>query len=654
MLRVQGLGKSFGGRQLFEGVDWHIPHQGRYGFVGPNGVGKTTLFRILVGELEPDEGDVIHPKGVELGYLPQEATVEADKPLLAFVMEGAQSLLEMEKQIEQMTLQLETTPNDMKLQETFTALQTQFEQRGGYKLKSLARQIVVGMGFGQDDFDKSLQSFSGGWRMKALLCQLLLGQPHVLLLDEPTNHLDLESIEWLEQFLKGYQGTVIVISHDRFFLNHIVDAIVELTPKALNTHPGSYDHYLKARQQRIELQIKTAAEQQKEIERIEAFVERFRYKATKAKQVQSREKRLAQLRAELVEVETIAGAAMQFSFPVPERMGRVVVDAKGLTKSFGDKTLYSGVDLQIERGQKVAFVGPNGAGKTTLLNMIAGLLEPDSGAIGLGHQVSLSHFAQHSVDQLDLSRTILQEMQASAIPETYGQIRNILGAFGFSGDAVEKQISVLSGGEKTRLALAKLLLVPAGCLLLDEPTNHLDMVSREVLEHALQSFEGAVCVISHDRYFLNQFVNKVIHIEQGQIIEYPGDYAYYQWKHKGVAEATPQETEDAPDLKSRKVQRQLLAQLQSQKQSETKSLRKKIQTIEQEIEQGEQHHQTLETLLADPQTYQRDDIGELTRAYKEQESQLEFLMLSWEEAQEALMLIEEKYVAQEEAIRQGR
>ena len=656
MLRVHELKKSFGRKNLFSEIDWQVPSQGCYGFVGPNGVGKTTFFRILVGELEPDEGEVIHPPKSELGYLPQEATLEAQDNLLEFVLQGANRLLAMQQELDRLLALFDDSKQGKQAQLQYESLHQTFERMGGYMIQSRAREIVVGMGFSTDDFDRSLQSFSGGWRMKALLSQLLLGHPEVLLLDEPTNHLDVESIQWLEGFLRNYEGTSLVISHDRHFLNNISKGIIELTPKTVEVFPGSYDHYIKAKKERRALQIKQSIQQQKEIEKLEAWVERFRYKATKAKQVQSREKVLNQMKQDHVSVDALVQAGMHFSFPVPERMGRVVLNANEITKSFGDHTLYDEVSLTLERGQKVALVGPNGAGKTTLLNMLAGQTKPDAGWIERGHNVTISHFAQHSVDQLNMENTLLKEMMDDSTPETAPQVRHILGAFGFSGEDVSKQISVLSGGEKTRLALAKLLLKPAGCLMLDEPTNHLDMLSREMLEQALDSFEGAVCVVSHDRYFLSQFVNKVVHIQDGQLVEYIGDYAYYTWKREQLEEGEGQSPSEpkkqAPvELKSRKAQRQALAVLQQARLKETKSLRKQNESLEASIQSLEEAHSELESTLADPDFYSSGDVEAVTKSYKKTEQQLESAMEQWEQVQAQLEVIQQKYALEEARIK---
>ena len=672
MIRLCGLAKSFGGRQLFESIDWQLPSRGCWGLVGPNGVGKTTLMRLIMGLDEPDAGEVLLGRRTDVGYLPQEATVESREPLLEFIKRGAGPLLAMKAELDALIERLEGAPDHEKaaFAEEMTSLEEAFRRRGGWAIDSHARQIAVGMGFGHEDLDKPLDAFSGGWRMKALLSQLLLRSPDVLLLDEPTNHLDMESVEWLEQFLAHYPGAVILISHDRYFLNHVVQGIAELTPRQLYVRPGDYDRFVQWKEAERERIAKLAQQQSEEIQRIEQFVDRFRSKATKAAQVQSRLKLLDKI--ERVEVEAPQRASIQFRFTAPERMGKLVVDAQQLTKRFGQRSVYQRLDFKLHRGEKVAFVGPNGAGKSTLLKMLAGALSPDEGVVELGFQVTSSYFAQHSVDQLDLSLTLVEEMNRWATPATSGQVRHILGAFGFSGDAVDKKIHVLSGGEKTRLALSKLLLRPAGLLLLDEPTNHLDVETRQILEEALRAFDGAICVISHDRYFLNQFVNRVVHIEGGRLTEYPGDYDYYKWRRAqdlsqlGAPGSSPgqgpqgqgsqeqvaaQELTGAEPVSNRKDLRRVLAQLRQEKQDRTRELRAQHTRVEADIATSEARQAALEAILADPSTYQRPDAADLQREYAQLQASLETLMTRWEQLQEQLDAIEAHYLEREEALR---
>jgi ATP-binding cassette subfamily F protein 3 len=658
MLRLEGLSKAYGARRLFEGVSWQVPEQRCVGLVGPNGVGKSTLLRIIAEEEEADLGQVIKGKETDIGYLPQEVTVDATDPLLEFILQGAEALLAMEVELQQLLDAVDRLGSDeqLKLNQRYAELQERFRLKGGYAVRSRAREIAVGMGFTTADFERPLNSFSGGWRMRALLSRLLLRHPDYLLLDEPTNHLDLESIEWLEGFLANYAGTSIVVSHDRSFLNRIVGEIAELLPDQLKTFEGTYDAYLKFKSEEREHLLKISESQQKEIERLESFVDRFRYKASKAVQAQSRLKQIEKLEQSRVIVSAERGPSMVFSFPQPPRMGRIVLRAKGLSKTFGDKVVYRGLDFELERGERVAFVGPNGAGKTTLLKMLAGVMQADEGVIERGHNVQIAYFAQHSVEQLDLEAEILVEMQRSATLDTAPQVRNILGAFGFSGDDVHKRIGVLSGGEKTRLALAKLLLTPAGCLLLDEPTNHLDICSREILENALKCFGGSVCVVSHDRTFLNEVSTRVLHVEGGVAVSYLGNYDYYRWKRDEELARIGQDKNSvvvsvADQVFNRKDVRRLTADLRKRRAEELKRPRQQLDCLEMQISEIEQRQAEIEMLLSNPRVYQGGEGIKLQREYKELDIKLNELFPRWESAQAEIDAIDAKYREEEERLK---
>ena len=658
MIVLDKVSKSFGGKALFTDVSWQLPAGAAIGLVGPNGAGKTTLFRLLIGEEVADTGEVIVPKGVQIGHLAQEVPTEMEGTLLDVVLAGRSDLLEMEVELHQLSEALAKGEDSEAVVNRYSDLQDQFRREGGYELRSRAAQIAAGLGFRDEDHHKEFTLFSGGWRMRALLAKLLLQRPDLLLLDEPTNHLDLESIEWLEQFLGDYEGTILVISHDRFFLNRLVTKVIELHGGSLSIYNGDYDHYLEAREEHRERLIAEAEAQKKEIARVEEFVERFRYKASKAAQVQSRVKQLEKIT--LISVPPAYDREIGFQFPEPPRIGKVVMDARGLAKSYGENRVYEDLSFQLSRGEHVAFVGPNGAGKSTLLKMLAGVLEPDKGEIQLGHKVEVTYFAQHSVDQLDLSRTVLEEMDASASIEATPRIRSILGAFLFTGDDVHKKISVLSGGEKSRLALAKMLLEPAGCLLLDEPTNHLDIPSRRVLEHALREFQGAFCVISHDRYFLNEVVNRVVHIEDGRSADYPGTYEEYRWRRRREESAEKEHeekhhsaTEDSFGNHSRKDLRRLKAEIRKERDAEVGGLRKKVQELEAEIEVLEEKVAELEDRLGQPETYSElsgEAIAQLQRKHGGCKEKLMATMEEWEQAGIVLDEIDKKYAAREAAL----
>ena len=495
MISVEGITKSYGGRTLFRDLCWRIAERERIGLVGPNGAGKTTLCRILAGVEEPDTGRVSRGRSVTVGYLPQEAAGAAAGSVLAEALGGFEAVWALEREMEEVAGALETTPSET-LTARYGELQHRFDALGGYRLESQARAILTGLGFRADELGRPLAECSGGWRMRAALARLLLQGPALLLLDEPTNHLDLEALGWLESFLADYDGTVVVVSHDRYFLNRMVTSIAELSADGLTAYAGDYDAYLVEREARRELLEARARNQAKRIAEIERFIERFRYKATKARQVQSRIKMLA--RVERIEVPG-AARRMHFAFPEPPRTGRQVATLTDVHKAYGDTVVYAGIEFAVERGERVALVGENGAGKSTLLKILAGVLPFERGERVLGAHVAVHYYAQHQLDALTPTNTVLDELVAVAPDAPHTRLRTILGAFLFSGDAVDKKVAVLSGGEKARLALAKMLVRPAALLCLDEPTNHLDLASREILEGALARFPGTIVFISHDR-----------------------------------------------------------------------------------------------------------------------------------------------------------
>jgi ATP-binding cassette subfamily F protein 3 len=554
VIQLDDISKGFGGQALFREVTWRIGERERIGLVGPNGAGKTTLCRILAGLDDPDTGQVSRPRGETVGYLPQEVAGGATGSVLAEALGGFEAVWAIEREMEDVARALETAPSEA-LTERYGELQHRFEALGGYRLETQARAILSGLRFRPDELARPLSEFSGGWRMRAALARLLLLAPSLLLLDEPTNHLDLASLAWLEDFLAGYDGTVVVVSHDRYFLNRMVTSIADLTSEGLVVYPGDYDDFLVEREARRALLEARARNQAKRIAEVERFIERFRYQATKARQVQSRVKML-----ERVERIELPGARRQvhFAFPEPPRTGRRVATLTGIHKAYGDNVVYAGIDVAVERGERLALVGDNGAGKSTLLKMLAGVLDFDRGERLLGSHVAVHYYAQHQLDALDLTRTVLEELEAVAPEATHTRLRTILGAFLFSGDSVDKKVAVLSGGEKARLALARMLVRPAALLCLDEPTNHLDLASREVLESALAEFPGTLVFISHDRYFINRIATVVVEVAHGALARYPGSYDdYLDAKARGVGvTARAAEPGDAPGLPEAKVARE--------------------------------------------------------------------------------------------------
>src|SRR5881296_3050608 len=535
MIALDAISKGFGGRLLLREASWRIGRGERIGLVGPNGAGKTTLCRILAGEEPPDAGHVHRDTGVSVGYLPQDVGGHEAGTVLAEALSGFEEVWRLEAELERLAGLMADPAAGEAATERYGEIQHRFEALGGYRLEAQAKVILGGLGFRPEDVHRPLAEFSGGWRMRSALARLLLLRPSLLLLDEPTNHLDLESLEWLEGFLASYEGTVVLVSHDRYFLNRMVSSIADLGPTGITLYPGDYDDYLIEREARRQLLEAQARNQAKRVAEIERFIDRFRYQATKARQVQSRIKMLD--RMERVEVE-VESRRIHFAFPQPPRTGRRVASLHGIHKAYGDLVVYAGVDLDIERGERIALVGVNGAGKSTMLRILAGVLPFDRGERTLGAHVVAHYYAQHQLDALDPSRSVLEELEVVAPDAARTRLRTILGSFLFSGDTVDKKIAVLSGGEKARLALAKMLTRPAALLCLDEPTNHLDLVSREVLEAALAGFPGTIVFISHDRYFINRIATSVVEVSDGRLVTYLGDYDDYLAAKARVTDAS--------------------------------------------------------------------------------------------------------------------
>jgi ATP-binding cassette subfamily F protein 3 len=670
MIQLEQISKSFGGQVLFRDLTWHITRGQRIGLVGPNGAGKTTLCRILTGEVEVDAGQVRRAKSATIGYLPQDIVTAGEGTILGHLLEGFPEIRRLEGELELLAGEMAEGEGSASedLVRRYGELQHQYEALGGYSLEAKAKAILGGLGFAPIEFYVPLTQLSGGWRMRAALGRLLLQAPDLLLLDEPTNHLDLESLQWLEEFLAAYEGTVVIISHDRYFLNRVVDHIAELELGRFALFVGDYDDYQAqklARQEQIQAAQRTQAEQ---IEKMERFIRKFRYKATKARQVQSRIKLLD--RMERVEVIR-APKRIHFRMPQPPRSGTTVCELRRIRKAYGDKVVYAGIDFRLLRADRVALVGVNGAGKSTLLKLAAGVLPFEGGDRVVGHNVSVHYYAQHQLDALNPRNSVLDELAAVADTEMQPRLRTILGAFLFSGDDVEKPVAVLSGGEKSRLALAKMLLRPANLLCLDEPTNHLDVTAREVLEEALEQFDGTMLFISHDRYFINRMATKVVEVRDGRLWDFAGDYDYYIEKRAesqepraaSIERRAPRggegsETEDRgpagqgegkpPSFLSRAVsrvepqpkpvkvaakeRRRAGAEVRQRKSRETGPLRTRLKELESEIAKIEARLRDLNDQMANPDLYRDGErVREVARERKDLEETAASLYGKWEE-----------------------
>jgi len=528
MLSLQNAGKRFGPRILFEGANWLITAQEKTALVGANGTGKSTLMKVLAGLEQLDYGGMQLTRGMSIGYLPQEGLKLSGRSVFSECLSVFDELREMETEIERLAGQLSTldqqSPEYTAAAERYSSLQGRFHALDGYALDAQVGAVLTGLGFAKTDWARRTEEFSGGWQMRIALAKLLLAKPNLLLLDEPTNHLDLETRNWLENYLRNYPFGYILISHDRYFLDFTVDRTVEIWNKRLQIYAGNYTKYLKQKEDRRAQLVAAYKNQREQIEHLEAFITRFRAQATKAKQVQSRIKELEKIeRIEIPEEEPV----IHFSFPQPPPSGKTVVTVQNLSKTYGPKEVLKNVNFTIDRGDRVALVGQNGAGKSTLIRLLTGVEQPTSGTVQLGHNVLAEYFAQDQYKVLDPEARMLDDISRAAIKVPELALRSLLGCFLFSGDDVFKPLGVLSGGERNRFALARILVSPSNFLLLDEPTNHLDMRAKDVLLEAIESFSGTVIFVSHDRYFLDRLATKVLEVKDGAVVVYPGNFAEY-------------------------------------------------------------------------------------------------------------------------------
>jgi ATP-binding cassette, subfamily F, member 3 len=630
VLTLSDVEVTFGARTLFSGVTVQITPGTRTALVGRNGSGKTTLLEILAGERDPDAGEVARAKGTRVGYLRQEVAELSGRDVLDEVIAGS-PLTVLGDEVATLLARIDATDDAegiAALVERLGPLQARFEQQGGYGVEAEARAILAGLGFDGADLERDIAELSGGWRMRVVLARLLLARPDVLLLDEPTNHLDLESLTWLEGFITGYEGALVIVSHDRVFMNNVVDRVVELAHGRATTYVGDYDAYVEQRELRREQLEAAARNQQRKIEQTERFIERFRAKNTIATRVQSRIKQLE--RMERIELPPDERALRGIRFPAPPRPGRIVVELAGVVKRYGDNTVYDGLDVAVERGQKVALVGPNGAGKSTLLRILAGVEPFQAGERRLGHNVEVAYYAQHTIDALDLDRTILEELTA-VVDTSQTNPRGLAGAFLFSGDDVDKPVRVLSGGERARLALAKLVADPVNLLCMDEPTNHLDIPARDVVEEALVTYPGTIVLITHDRHLIRAVADTVFEVRDGQVRVHLGSYDDLEGRAPGVRGVEEREVEAAPTRDDDGERKRREAERRNRIYRATRELRDAVGDVEQELGEAEGVVARVNRLLADPTIYGDEErVRALVAEHSAAKDRAADLMRRWE------------------------
>jgi len=610
MISLENISIGFSENVLFDNLNWRIPRGSHIGLVGNNGTGKTTLFRTIVGFVQPDKGNITLPRNQRIGYLPQDLIeLKGNIDLVSYLKEESgiakleHSLKLCEEHLTSLSAEACKYQSALKKYEKITNL---FEHRGGYTFSVQAHKVLKGLGFREKDFTRQCTEFSGGWKMRIILASILLSSPDIVLLDEPTNHLDTESLEWLEGWLLNFSGTIIVISHDRYFMDKLMTQIAELAHQKLTIYQGNFSYYLKEKGKRHKLLQKEAKNQQEKITKTEAFIERFRYKNTKAAQVQSRIKMLEKM--QIVKIDKAPKKAAIY-FPKCPRSGDKVVSVENLAKEYEEILVFSGLNFTLHRGEKIALVGVNGAGKSTLSRLISKRERPTAGKVHLGHKVNLAFFSQESSQNLNYNNSVWEEISAESSSMTSGERRNLLGAFLFSGDAIYKPISILSGGEKSRLALAKILMQESNFLILDEPTNHLDIITKELFQQALLKYSGTILIVSHDRFFLDNLITRVIEIRDGWIYDYPGNYSYFIEKR---AQLLAEINDGNLSTKTKRVEQsklkvKTLNKLKKQKEAEernriyrqNKDILDRLKSVEEEIKLLEKNKADIESQLCE-------------------------------------------------------
>jgi len=650
---LQNVTFEFGARTLIKETTWHIQPNERIGLIGYNGTGKSTLLKLLVGDYLPSEGTVERSRGTSIGYLHQDLlSFDTSESILQVALGAFGRVLTLEKEIEEMGKELEKNPEDEKLLHEYSDKLHEMDTLGGYNIHHQTEEVLQGLGFGNADLQRPFREFSGGWRMRVLLAKMILQQPDLLLLDEPTNHLDLPSIEWLEKYLLHYKGAVVIVSHDKFFLNRMVTKIIELYQQELHVYNGNFDYFLQEKEQRMEIQQRAFENQQEFIRQQERFIDRFRAKASKAAAAQSALKRLEKL--DRIEDVGLERPEININFQVDKVPGKILCTLKNVTKHFGTINIVENAAAEIDRGDKIALIGANGKGKSTLLRIIAGA-ETFEGERIWGHNVEESFYAQHQLEALNVNHTLLEEMLSCGSQRTEQELRTLLGCFLFSGDDVDKKIKVLSGGEKARVALAKTIVSKANFLLLDEPTNHLDMHSVDLLVEALNKYKGSLILVSHDRYFISKAANKIWEIEDHQIKEFKGGYnEWVEWKERMAKQAQQPVKEkkeepkiikkepvvvepkkEAPAIKTAPIDKDIKKELQKQQ--------RQFQLVEEKMATLNGQKSVLEAALSAPDTYaDKNKFVETETAYKKVQDDLRVLNKEYEKLFELVMQLEEK------------
>ena len=635
MISIQNLSIHFTGQDLFTDINFMIREKDRIGLVGKNGAGKTTLIRIIAGLEQPSHGNVVMSDDVTIGYLPQEKNIHSTKTVLEETMTAFEEYHQIEKKLAQLQDELAQrtdyeSDGYQKLCERMSALNERMTLIGGHSAEGEAERILVGLGFDHEDMVREMNEFSNGWQMRVELAKILLRKPKLLLLDEPTNHLDIESIQWLEGYLKSYYGAIFMVSHDRAFLDHITIRTIEISGGKIYDYKCAYTEFVERREERIDMQKAAFDNQQREIKEIEAFIERFRYKATKAKQVQSRVKQLEKM--DMVEIDDRDKSVMHFKFPPAPHSGKVTLELNHVSKSYGEKNILNDINLLIPRGEKIAFVGRNGEGKSTLAKIICGVLD-HTGEVKLGHEVKIGYYAQNQQDMLDPEKTVFETLDDVAVGDMRVKVKSLLGAFLFSGETIDKKVKVLSGGEKARLSLAKMLLFPTNLLVLDEPTNHLDMLSKDILKSALLQFDGTLIVVSHDRDFLQGLTTKVYEFKKPHIKEYIGDiYDFLEEKRlkelddlnrqqKVQQQQTPTVSQNKIDYEAKKAD-----------DREKRRVEKEIKKLEEQIDALEKELAELDEVMANPSAHPEVKVDDnFYWNYGKKKEDLQYLIDKWGE-----------------------